>query len=154
MARTRRKRFPMIELTIFVTIFGILAAIAFSLYQDSVRRTRISELLQATAPCRTMVTEYFAATSADQVAYSVPRCHLEKSQLASASAVTNSGEIEVRSAVPGATGNIKLTPLGANGQPADVHNAPVTISGWRCSPGFFDPIDARYLPGNCRAPAA
>ena len=154
MARARHKRITLIELVIVTTMFGILTAIAFSLYQDSVRRTRIAELLQATTTCKTLVSEYFGAPAAEQIAYSVPRCHIAKSQLASASAVTNSGEIEVRSAVPGATGNIKLIPLGANGQPADVHNAPVTISGWRCGPGFVDPMVVRYLPGDCRAPAA
>lgn len=51
--------FSLIEMMIVVALIGILAAIAIPSYQDYTRRARYSEVVAATAPYKTGVTECF-----------------------------------------------------------------------------------------------
>jgi len=143
--------FTLIELMLVVSIIGILAAIALAAYDSEVKRARMAEVILGATACKTVVTEYFAVTRPDQVSLSVPRCDGPRSQYIGGFVVANSGEIIIQSAVPGATGYLKLTPMAADGFPARVLDMPLTIYRWRCGPALdWGPVDVRFLPGSCR----
>src|ERR1700758_1584741 len=56
--------FTLIELMIVVAIIGILAAIAIPAYSDYIIRSKVTELVDAAAACKTSVTEYFQSQGA------------------------------------------------------------------------------------------
>lgn len=49
--------FTLIELMSVIAIVGVLSAIAFPVYNDYIVRSKVSEVVMATAVCRTAVTE-------------------------------------------------------------------------------------------------
>lgn len=61
--RAIQKGFTLIELMIVVAIIGILAAVALPAYQDYTIRAKVSELVLATAPGRTSVSEFYQTRS-------------------------------------------------------------------------------------------
>ena len=142
--------FTLIELILVVAIIGVLAAIALPSHQDNVRRARISEVLVGATACKTAVSEYFAGTRAS-TGFSVPRCDGPQSEYIGSFIVANSGEIIIESIVPGASGYLKLTPMGENGKQVKAADMPLTIRRWRCGPAvYWGPVDTHYLPGSCR----
>jgi len=56
-----QKGFTLIELMIVVAIIGILAAIAIPAYQDYTTRAKITEAVNAMAPAKTSIAEYFVS---------------------------------------------------------------------------------------------
>ena len=48
-----------IEMTIVLGVIGILAAVAAPMYKDYSVRSRVSELINAAAVCKTLVSEYY-----------------------------------------------------------------------------------------------
>lgn len=155
--------FTLIELMIVVAIIGTLSAIALPAYNDYVVRTKVAEVVMATAVCRTAVTE------ASQSGFkSAPTTGAEFS-CGTASGASNKvaiistdvqGVIRVQAQnLPelGAKINLELIPY-SDGQmsyqsvPSDfVSGISKEIRAWKCqAKQDATGIEAKYLPINCR----
>ncbi len=134
--------FTLIELMIVVAIIAILAAIALPAYQDFLKRSKVSELVVAAGACKTSVAEYVASNNALPADLAASGCANNTSQYVTSLGVTD-GVITVTGNVPGAPGNITLTP-----QAVDTTNG--VIGSWVCAGS----IDTKYKPSNCRTAAA
>ena len=134
-----QKGFTLIELMIVVAIIGILAAVALPAYQDYTTRAKISEVIVMAAPAKLAVAETssslggLASLTASNSGYTFPGA----TAYVSAIAITaGTGVVTATSSVPGATGNIVLTPTN-------------TGSGqltWDCT----TTIDTKFVPQECR----
>jgi type IV pilus assembly protein PilA len=134
--------FTLIELMIVVAIIGILAAVAIPAYKDYTTRAKMSEVLVMMEPAKLAVSE--TASSLGSLAqvttnhgYTFPA---DGTKYVSSITIANDGTgvITAASIVPGATGNVILTPTeltGASGQLT-----------WVCSSA----IDDKFLPVDCR----
>ncbi|MDI6621000.1 pilin [Acinetobacter junii] len=155
--------FTLIELMSVIAIVGVLSAIAFPVYNDYIVRSKVSEVVMATAVCRTAVTE------ASQSGFiSPPLTGLEFS-CGSASGASNKvaiistnadGLIAVQAQnIPelGGKVNLELIPYsdGAMIHPSVANDfATATakeVRAWKCQPKQDGTgIDVKYLPINCR----
>ena len=152
--RKMQQGFTLIELMIVVAIIGILAAIAIPAYQDYTVRSKMSEVVLATAAPRTGVTETYqtegtmpadaeaagmqptitdyASRYVTSVAYA--RASDTRSTITALATTEVGGGVLV-------TEGIVLTGIGdpATGQVE-----------WTCSPVG---IETKYLPSTCRGTA-
>ncbi len=135
-----QKGFTLIELMIVVAIIGILAAVALPAYQDYTKRAKVSELVVMAAPAKLAVAETsssqggLAGVTAANSGYVFPGA----TKYVSGITITDvTGVITVASSVPGAVGNIVLTPsaVGTSGQLT-----------WACT----TTINTKYVPSECR----
>jgi type IV pilus assembly protein PilA len=140
--------FTLIELMIVVAIIGILAAVALPAYQDYTVRAKVSEIVLATSPGRTAVSEYF------QTVGSMPP------SMASAG-ITNNTSQYVSSITYGVSGNVAT--ISAFAVAATVGGGVLVTDGvqivgtgtpatgqvsWVCSKAGAMPV--KYLPSTCR----
>jgi type IV pilus assembly protein PilA len=150
MYKVNQKGFTLIELMIVVAIIGILAAIAIPAYQDYTVRSKMSEVVLATAGPRTAVTESFQSEGAmpanagaagigaptdfaSRYVTSVTYAAVSSTQ----STITALATTDVGGGVTAAQG-VRLTGDG------DVATGRVQ---WTCAPFGTAP---KYLPSSCR----
>ncbi|MCJ1884848.1 pilin [Pseudomonas sp. LA21] len=136
-----QKGFTLIELMIVVAIIGILAAIALPAYQDYTTRAKISEVIVMTAPAKLAVAETssslggLASLTASNSGYTFPG---PTKYVSGITVAATTGVVTAVSTVPGATGNIVLTPTAnSNG------SGQLT---WKCT----TTINTKYVPSECR----
>jgi type IV pilus assembly protein PilA len=139
MKRRVQQGFTLIELMIVVAIIGILAAVALPAYQDYTTRAKVSEVIVMAAPAKLAVAETsssaggLSGVTATNTGYSFPGA----TRYVSGVAITaTTGIVTVTSIVPGANGDVVLTPT-------DAGSGQLT---WRCT----STINAKYLPQECR----
>ena len=148
--------FTLVELMVVVAIIGILAAVAFPIYQSYVKRTRMSEVVLALSACRTPVAEVYQTGGTGPGAGNWG-CEVTgpSSRYVQSIGTDANGKIIAMaqgfsdSAIDGKV--VTMVPLigGAVANAAtDIGKA---ITGWRCgSPADLTTIPAKYLPSSCR----
>jgi len=149
----RDKGFTLIELMIVVAIMGILAAMAIPAYNDYTVRTKVVELLNVAAVCKTSVGEYYQAKNLMPATSTQAGCSAAGTANAG-SPVVNAGAIRVTAAGglltqltgSGSGTDLVFTPLC--GSPATPVCSGAPITEWDCK--IASSITARYMPGVCR----
>jgi type IV pilus assembly protein PilA len=149
--RKVQKGFTLIELMIVVAIIGILAAIAIPAYQDYTVRSKMSEVVLATAAPRTAVTETyqsdgFMPANAAGAGIGAPADY--ESQYVTSVTYTNVSSTEsvltalAKPAVGGGVTAAQGITLTGTGNPATGQVE------WICAP--HNGIPPKYLPATCR----
>ena len=165
MKRSIQKGFTLIELMIVVAIIGILAAVALPAYQDYTIRAKVTEGLSLASSYKTAIADTFAARGpAGMVActdaascQNIGVTFLENNRNVSSITSTAPGVITIAysTAVVPATANLlTLVPQTNAAAPADLNLSDAASAGlpfqWQCRPAAATPIQAKYVPANCR----
>lgn len=151
-----QKGFTLIELMIVVAVIGILAAVALPAYQDYTRRAKMSEVLLAASPCRTVISETVqgATTTALPAAdgWNCGEGSSGASKYVASLSTTSEGVVTAASQnISGVTTGVILKPcLNADSSSACTSLTALgqTIAKWQCGPSVS--AEARYLPSSCR----
>lgn len=143
----RQAGFTLIELMIVVAIVGILSAIAIPAYQDFTVRSKVTEMVNAVSPCRTLITEYFN-THGVFPTEARAGCSTVGTLNAAAPVVDdNTGVITIAAA-----GKLAIQ-LSGSASGTDLKFTPIitkaSITGWDCKTGTT--VSPKYLPGHCRS---
>ena len=141
-----QKGFTLIELMIVVAIIGILAAIAIPAYQDYTTRAKITEAVNAMAPAKTSVAEFFvsqgsmpADANAAGFETSIASKFVRSVTYARTSGTVAVLTVTITGTVGGGTAAGEDIDLQGTGNAANVD--------WDCQPGT---LATKYIPADCR----
>jgi len=140
---TMQKGFTLIELMIVVAIIGILAAIAIPAYQNYTKRSHVSEGLSLAAGAKAAVTEFYSSNG---------RWPGSNASAGLATAGSIAGNAVTSVTVSGSNILVRFNDKVASGAGVALQGAN-TAGGvtWKCqTTGVTTPVDAKYLPSNCR----
>lgn len=164
-ARNVQKGFTLIELMIVVAIIGILAAVALPAYQDYTVRAKVTEGLSLASTYKTGVTDTFsskgntgmvACTDATTCqALGITYVANNKNVASITSAANGTITITYTTAVvPAGANALILVPQTNAAAPVDLDLSTAAALGqafqWKCRPAATSPIQAKYVPANCR----
>jgi type IV pilus assembly protein PilA len=147
----------LIELMVVVAIIGILAAVAFPMYQSYVVRTKMSEVVLAASACRTRVSEIYQGVGTTAPGAGNWGCETSSPGTRFVKNVTTDANGKILAIATGFSDSalddkvLTVTPLiGSN--PADVTtDLGKPISAWRCgSSADGTTLPIRYLPSTCQ----
>ena len=145
-----QKGFTLIELMIVVAIIGILAAVAIPAYQDYIARAQVSEAVSLMGSGKTPMAEYFASqgawpSAASDVMGNTQGKYTGSISIGGGSAATTAFLTLVATmASAGVNSNIVSKTVGlSTGDGGKI---------WTCfTTGSGSPMDAKYVPSNCRS---
>lgn len=153
--------FTLIELMITVAIIGILAATALPAYQNYTIRAKLSEVILATADCRTAIGEVAQSASSLPAAgeWNCESVAGGSGKSRYVNTIETSAEGAIRVTIQGISLDVDGQAIVLRPWPDVGRTSAITggspISTWDCG---ADPSNARnissYLPSSCRASAA
>lgn len=140
-----QKGFTLIELMIVIAIVGILAAVALPAYQDYTVRAKTSEAMALLGEAKTTIAEYYISNGALPATAAVSGI---RSDIGTANVLSvkwdSTGIITVRvNDIGGDTGT-------NNGVTFSLTGTTTGTPQWKCKASASTPINAKYLPANCR----
>lgn len=148
--KSAQQGFTLIELMIVVSIIGIMTSIVIPTYQDYTIRTKMTEVILAASPCRTMITEMYLVGSGSPGA---GNWGCEDSSSALITAIDTNANGGIRITISSALGShlagdtVLLIPINNTGTAMEWGDSG-RIQRWDCGPGT---IWSKYLPSSCRA---
>jgi type IV pilus assembly protein PilA len=133
--RHSQRGFTLIELMTVVVVIGILAAVAFPIYQNYVARTRMAEVVMALSACRTPISEVYQSGSGS-TGPGADNWGCERSAPASRYAQAISTDAS------GKIGGVPADPATDMGK---------SIKSWRCgSTADGTTVPVKVLPSSCQ----
>ena len=143
-----QKGFTLIELMIVVAIIGILAAIAIPAYQDYTTRAKVTEAVNAMAPAKTSVSEFYISQgSMPQLAadagfnQTINSKYVQTVTYARNSTTQGTLTVAITGTVGGGTAAGQTITMQGTGTPgANVD--------WDCLPGT---LEQKFVPADCRS---
>jgi prepilin-type N-terminal cleavage/methylation domain-containing protein len=160
-----QKGFTLIELMIVVAIIGILAAVAIPAYQDYTVRAKVTEGLSLATSYKTAIADTFAARGPSGMAdctdanscQSIGTTYMANNRNVSSITSVANGTITIAystAVVPAAANTLEIVPQTNAAAPDDLDLSDDANAGaafqWQCRPGAANPIQAKYVPANCR----